>query len=54
MTVLIDRAPEIMQLAADPDENLVPEPLVAWPRPRRLSELANNRPKRRPQSRMLS
>ena len=30
MAVLIDRTPEIMQLAPDADEHLIEVPLVAW------------------------
>src|SRR6201984_797824 len=46
ISVLVDRAPKIVLLAADPDEHLVHVPLVAglWPPPRqRISKI---RPKR--------
>src|SRR5689334_23510187 len=54
ISVLVDRAPKIVLLAADPDEHLVHVPLVAGLWPARFSALAKIRPKRRLHSRMLS
>ena len=52
--ILIDRTPEKMQFAADPDEHLIEKPFVAGPRAASLQCIGDSRPKRWPQSRMLS
>src|SRR3954462_7981135 len=54
LAVLIDRTPEMVLLATDAQKHLVDEPFVAWPGPTPLQRMANSRPNRRPQSRMLS
>lgn len=52
--VLIDSPPEIVQLAPDPDKNLIEVPFIpgVWPTP--LEGGGELPPKRMPQSRMLS
>ncbi len=39
MPVLIDRAPEMMQVALDADEHLIEVPLVTGPRPPALQRV---------------
>src|SRR5271169_2929743 len=44
LAFMIDRAPQVLMLAGDPDDHLVEMPAIAWPRTAPPQSARNNRP----------